>query len=529
LNLIREKDSAHHVYSVNKIPFTSEILDKCLGLLQMAMLIEQKGENVTITTHGIAAAAKLGSTPAANSFCEEKTPTEAATDAIQRGGSYSLALKWLRSLPSSEKNFGLQLSQAANRARHIKYKQLLIVAAAMLIVIAWNYVRADDQDEGTQYRFADVRRGELKIFTVTTGRIEAVDSVEVSSQLSGQVVKLFVDFNDKVPAGAPLAQLDDKTYKAAVAEAEARLAHANASYDAAGAKIAGTKARYDAADAAYKRKNVLKKHGGISTQELDKSHADMVTAESEMNAARADEAVQAAAVNEAKAALLKAQIALARTVIRSPIAGTVIKRDVELGQTVAVSMKAPTMFTIARDLSHMRVHARVDEADIGQIRVGQKVQFSVDSYPDRTFAGEVIQIHRAPKVVQNVVTYTVVITAENPDFALLPGMTAIARIVTTERPHALLVPSAALRFHPENEASESSNPGSGADKRGSGSAQVWIRTKLGRLKRAGIGIGKSNGRVTEVVSGPLTEGQVVVVGKRFVRNEKKLFGISLGL
>jgi HlyD family secretion protein len=493
----------------------------------MALLIEQKGGNVTITVRGMAAAAKIGCMTAVNSFDQEKS-SAAVVPNITQGSSYRF-LKWLLPLPSLKNNPVPGPSKADNRAQHIKYKQLFIVAAAMLIVIAWNYVRADDQDDASRYRFAQVRRGNLKIFTMTTGRIEAVDSVEVSSQLSGQVVKLYADFNDKVEAGAPLALLDDKTYKAAVAEAEARLAHANASYDAAVAKIAGTKARYDAAKAADERKNVLKRHGGISVQELDKSRADMVTAESEMNAAHADQAVQTAAVGEAKAALAKAQIALQRTIIRSPITGTVIKRDVELGQTVAVSMKAETMFTIARDLSRMRVHVRVDEADIGQIRVGQKVQFTVDSYPDRTFAGQVIQIHRAPKVVQNVVTYTVVTTAEIPDFALLPGMTAIARIVTTERPHALLVPSAALRFRPESRISESSTPEAGAGDRGSSSAQVWIRTKFGGLERAEIGVGKSNGSVTEVISGPLTDGQVVAVGKRLVHNERKLFGISLGL
>lgn len=407
-----------------------------------------------------------------------------------------------------------------------KYIGLLVPVVAIFIVAGWNY--AGENSRGTTgYRFSSVRRADFTISTITTGRVKSVDSVKVSSQLSGQVVKLYADFNDKVKAGAPLAQLDDETFKAAVAEDQARLAHAKASHDAAIAKVIGSKARYAAAQADYRRQNTLRLHGGVSIQQLDKARADMLTAESDLGAARADVAVQAAAVDEADAALRKAQVNLSRTIIRSPINGTVIGRSVELGQTVAVSMKAPTLFTIARDLSHMRVHARVDEADIGRIRVGQKANFSVDAYPNRTFTGRVIAIHHDPKIVQNVVTYTVVISAENRDLALLPGMTAIVHIITTEQPRALLVPDAALRFDPGT-ARPSHQENRGTNQASSHAARVWVRTASAGLRSTKIQVGKSNGSVTEVVSGPLSEGESVAVGKQLVHQEKTLFGIRLG-
>lgn len=412
------------------------------------------------------------------------------------------------------------------RSTRRNYWLILGAAVAAAIFFGWNFVEANRSNDLVSLQFATVKRSDLKISTLATGRLKAVDAVEVSSQLSGQVVRLEANFNDKVKLGSPLAQLDDETFKAAVAEAEARVAHARAAHDSALAKSAGAKAHYESARANYERITALRKPAAFSALQIDKAQADMRAAESGLKAARADEAVQKAAIQEAEAALRRAQINLSRTVIRSPIAGTVIKRAVELGQTVAVSMQAPTLFTIARDLHQMRVHVTVDEADIGRIRLGQGVWFSVDAYPDRTFAGRVIEIHRAPKVVQNVVTYTVVTTAENRDLVLLPGMTALVHIVTTDRPDALVVPGAALRFQPGKEGSPPANrtKDSGGGKR----ARVWVRTGSGRLSPVDIRVGASSGSMTEVVSGPLSEGQSVAVGRRVEHREKRLFGIRLG-
>ena len=211
-----------------------------------------------------------------------------------------------------------------------------------------------------------------------------------------------------------------------------------------------------------------------------------------------------------------------------PIADFTVADTDDVGQTIAASMQAPTLFTIAHDLSEMRVHAHVDEADIGQIQIGQKARFSVDAYPDRAFAGHVIEIHSAPETVQNVVTYSVVITAPNPDLALLPGMTAVVRISTIERSGVLLVPNTALRFEPESEPLKASNrdePGIASAGR---PAHVWLRGESVDLQRAAIGIGASDGSMAEVVSGPLSEGQEVAIRKQPIPDGRTLFGLRLG-
>jgi HlyD family secretion protein len=424
---------------------------------------------------------------------------------------------------------------AADKQRiFVKRPQFLVVVATALIlagtlvVVSQAYVGANTPGNGSPYLFASVQRGDLEVSTIATGRIDAIDAVEVSSQLSGQVVKLYATFNDKVAANAPLAQLDDKLWQAAVAQAEALLTHAEASHESALAALAGANARYDEAFQGHQRKQTLAEQGNISTQEIDQARAKLLTAKSELDAARANTAVEKATIDIAAAALRTAEINLERTVIRSPIAGIIIGRNVELGQTVAVSLQAPTLFIIAHDLSEMRVYAHVDEADIGQIQMGQKVRFSVDAYPDRAFAGRVVEIHSAPETVQNVVTYSVVITASNPDLALLPGMTAVVRISTTERSGALLVPNAALRFEPETTPPKASNrdePGIASAGR---PAHVWLRGKSADLQQAAMGIGASDGSMTEVVSGPLSEGQEVAIRKQPIPDGRTLFGLRLG-
>jgi HlyD family secretion protein len=404
--------------------------------------------------------------------------------------------------------------------------RVFIVFAVMagLAALAWSYVGGVPRGGAASYRFAAVERADLAVFTVATGRIEAIDVVEVSSQLSGQVAELFADFNDEVKAGASLARLDDKTYQAAVAEGEARLVQAQAAHESAVATSRGATARYEEARLDHERKQALKAKGNVSAKDTEKAQADMLTAKSELGAAHAEEAAKMAAIDLAGATLSMARIDLERTIIRAPIDGVVIRRSVELGQTVAASLEAPKLFTIAHDLREMRVHARVDEADIGQIRIGQNARFSVDAYPDRAFTGRVIEIRRAPEIVQNVVTYTVVVTAENPDLALLPGMTALVRVATTERPSALLVPNAALRFEPGTGALASAGAADVAGR----PARVWARTGSDGLSPVAIDIGASDGSLTEVLAGSLAEGQEVAIGESALPSERTLFGLRLG-
>ncbi len=365
------------------------------------------------------------------------------------------------------------------------------------------------------YQSAAITRGDVEILVTATGVVEAVDTVEVSSQLSGQVAEMLADFNDEARQGQPLARLDAKTFEAAVDEAEARLALSMAEHEAALAATAGADARYRDAQADYEGKQTLGQRGTISAREVDSTRMTMLSVESELRAAKAEERVRAAAIQMAEAALRRAEIDLERVVIRSPINGIVIKRSVELGQTVAASLQAPTLFTIAHDLKEMEVHARIDEADIGQIRIGQSASFAVDAYPGRIFEGSVIEIRKAPEVVQNVVTYTVVIAVDNADLLLLPGMTALIRIAVDARRDVLVIPNSALRYDPPTAARDLTGQ------------RAW-KLEAGSPVPIVIETGLSDGAVTEIGDGSFVAGDKVIVGEIAAPDQRTIFGLRLG-
>jgi HlyD family secretion protein len=253
-------------------------------------------------------------------------------------------------------------------------------------------------------------------------------------------------------------------------------------------------------------------------------------AEADLELAQAELLNAVATVPQMEAALNFVEAELHRTVIRAPIDGIVIKRDVDSGQTVAASLEAPTLFTIAQDLREMKVHAKIDEADVGRIKVGQRSTFTVDAFPGRTFNGTVTQIRRAPEVIENVVTYTVVIETSNPDLLLLPGMTAIVNIVVRESGDGLTVPNAALGFAPQDrprqvvnlDLDEPPNRAAGAN------ASVWTLDRTGAPTPVPIHTGMSDGTVTEIVSGDLRAGQKVIVGQASANQDEALFGLRLG-
>jgi HlyD family secretion protein len=247
----------------------------------------------------------------------------------------------------------------------------------------------------------------------------------------------------------------------------------------------------------------------------------IVIAEADIHMAEANLENAEAVVQQKQAALEQAEHDLARTEVRSPIDGVIIKRDVNPGQTVAVSLEAKMMFNIANDLREMEVHGKVDEADIGQVKPGQKVTFTVDAYPSRVFAGEVRQVRMANEVVQNVVTYTVVISAPNPEQLLFPGMTANLLIVIDESADVLKIPNQALRFRPEGEELV-------AESSGSGSATVWVMGPDQRPSPVPITVGRSDNDDTELLSGELKEGQPVIVGIATVGAGAGPFGLRLG-
>ena len=304
-------------------------------------------------------------------------------------------------------------------------RRILATLALLCLVSSgiWAFVLRPADEAGSQFRFAEVSRGNLENVVSGTGSLSAVGTVEVGTQVSGAVDRLLADFNDHVREGQLLAVLDTSALAASVRDAEAGVARALA--------------QYRQAEAEYQRHVPLAERGYLSQQELYALATTVETAR--------------ATVQSADASLLRAQTNLAHAEIRAPIDGTIIQRSVEAGQTVAASFQAPVLFVIAEDLAQMEILALVDESDIGQIRQGQEVRFTVLTYPDETFHGSVRQIRLQPQTIQNVVNYTVVVDAPNPEAQLLPGMTATVDFVVERVEDVLLAPAAALRFQPTQE------------------------------------------------------------------------------
>ena len=354
-------------------------------------------------------------------------------------------------------------------------------------------------------RYVSITRDNVVQNVTASGTLEAVDTVEVSSQLSGQVAKLMADHNSLVRAGEPLAALDSAPFEVQVKEAEAALAVASAQNEEARAAIEGAQARQDDALRDLQVKSTLSRNGSVSQRDAERAQMAARSLASELSAAKARARIRAAGVEAARASLERVRLDLERSTIKSPIDGVVIRRSVELGQTVAASLEAPTLFTIARDLSDMRVDASVSEADIGAVRTGQRALFSVDSYPGRSFEGRVLEIRKAARMVQNVVTYTVMISAPNPDGLLFPGMTADVRIMVEERQDVMVVPNAALSFRPTRERADKPAPGNGV---------IWVRTKSGHLEPASVSLGATGDSLTQILSSDRKIGEQVAIGYR---------------
>lgn len=358
------------------------------------------------------------------------------------------------------------------------------------------YVASRGGEESVSYRFAQVERGDIVSAISTSGTMSAVVTVEVGTQISGQISELRVDFNATVKRGELIGRIDPQTFEARVRQAEAELAVAHAGVamqtaalartraDLAGARanLLSVRTRSNDAQRELKRKEELLSRGVASARDVDRARteaeaaeAQAASAEASVNGALAQGGVARAQIQNAEAqvqqreaSVEQALIDLERTFIRSPIDGIVIDRAVNVGQTVAAALNAPVLFTIAQDLSEMQVETAVDEADIGRIREGLPVTFTVDAYPGRSFSGRVEQVRRKPEEVQNVVTYTVIVSAANPRGELLPGMTANVQVVMNRRDGVLRVPNAALRFQPPESANSSGPTAAQAAPGGSG-------------------------------------------------------------
>lgn len=305
-----------------------------------------------------------------------------------------------------------------------------------------------------QYYTARVENGDIKQVVEATGTINAVITVQVGSQVSGTISKLNVDFNSKVKKGQVIAQIDPALFEGVLSQAKADYENAKANLAVAVANTAKAKAAALQTKTDYERNLGLAKQGVISQQSLDLAKANADSARAQVAAALAQEQQARAQVQQKQAAVDVAQTNLDYTTIHAPIDGTVVARNVDVGQTVAASLQAPTLFTIAQDLTKMQVYAKTDESDVGQIRPGQKVTFKVDAYPRDTFSGVVSQVRMNSTVVQNVVTYDTIVDFDNPELKLFPGMTAYVTIPVATAAHVLKVPNGALRYKPDISAAE---------------------------------------------------------------------------
>lgn len=306
-----------------------------------------------------------------------------------------------------------------------------VVVVAVLAFAGWQMRPKAPKDP---YRFAAVEQGDITRAVSASGTLQALVTVDVGSQISGQITKVMADFNDEVRQGQTLAVIDPQTYQSRVAQSQADIAAGEASVRQAQATLANAQADYD-------RKKVLVGQGFYAPTILDQATAALKVAQANVSAAQAR-------VAQSRATLRSQQVDLGRTTITSPIDGIVVDRKVEPGNTVAASLQAPVLFTIAQDLSKVEVKISVDEADVGQVREGQAVRFTVDAFPDDTFEGVVTQVRKQPTTESNVVAYTVIAEADNPQRKLLPGMTANADIVIDTRRNVLKVPASALRWTP---------------------------------------------------------------------------------
>ena len=330
----------------------------------------------------------------------------------------------------------------------MKIKNKWLVLAGAVVVAALFVAFSLNRNNAPQHFTAKVEKGEIHDVVEATGMINAVITVQVGSQVSGTISKLYVDFNSRVHKGDIVALIDPALFKGALLQATADLENAKANLVAARANLEKAKASLVQTKADYDRTAGLSKDGILSQQQLDLAKANYDSANATVGGAVANVTQAEAQVSQKDAAVAVAQTNLNYTVIRSPIDGTVVARNVDVGQTVAASLQAPTIFTIAQDLTKMLVYAKTDESDVGNIKVGKPVTFKVDAFPKETFHGVVSQVRMNATTVQNVVTYDTIVEFANPELKLFPGMTAYVTIPVATVQNVLKLPNTALRYKP---------------------------------------------------------------------------------
>jgi HlyD family secretion protein len=416
-------------------------------------------------------------------------------------------------------------------------KKYLIGIGIMIFILLGGvfFYRLTSQNGSNQkFRFAKVERGEVNLVVTATGAINPVINVLVGSQVSGTIKALYADFKSQVKEGQVIAQIDPAIFEAQVQQGKANVLNAQANVLNARSNLENAQANLTKAEVAVidtkrtlDRNRPLMEKKVIAQATMDTAQTNYETAVAQTDIAKAQvESAKSqvesskAQVEQARASLKVAETNLRYTTIRSPVNGIVISRNVDVGQTVAASLQAPTLFTIAKDLTQMQVDTNVSEADVGRIAVGQDSTFTVDAYPERIFRGKVSEIRNAPIIVQNVVTYDVVVLVDNKDLKLKPGMTANVSVMIAHREGVLKIPNASLRFRPQVAKGESGR-GSPPPKTGEKvkllegdqgkPGRVWVLSQGGKPTPVSIVLGITDGTFSEVISGDLREGMEVIV------------------
>ena len=375
-----------------------------------------------------------------------------------------------------------------------------IAAALVVLVVAvvwWRW----PEDEPVKWQTALVDRGDMLLTATATGNLQPKSEVTVGAEISGLVREVLVKENDQVSKGDVLARFDTEELKVALEQAEARLALAQASVEEARATV--DEARVD-----ERRIDTLIQRNLASQAERDSVVAVRKRAEARLTYALA-------AVREARAAVSQSRTRLEKAVITAPITGVVLQRSIEPGATVAASFQTPQLFLLAEDLGEMELHIALDEADVGMVKAGQQAVFTVDAWPGKEFRAEVLSVFLYSTMENNVVTYTTVLSVDNSEALLLPGMTATATVTTGNRDQVLRVPNAALRFNPPVDTASPgmlSHPGSRSAQQNNGPGNAVWRLRDGQPERVLLRIGASDGRYTEVLSNEISEGDVLLIG-----------------
>ncbi len=381
---------------------------------------------------------------------------------------------------------------------------VLVVGLAIAGYVFFN----GERKAPVRYRSASIERGSVISLVTATGSINPVVSVQVGTQVSGMIKSLHADFNSVVKTGDIVAVIDPEPFKARRDQAVSNLEMARANVARTRTELAQRRRELD-------RAKSLIEQQFVSQNDVDVAITNFQGAEAQVN-------VSSAQVRQAEAALNAAELDLKYTVIRSPVNGIVVARNVEVGQTIAASFATPNLFLIALDLTKMQVDTNVSESDIGGIAEGKEATFTVDAYPGYQFSGTIRQVRLAPINVQNVVTYNVVVGVDNKDLRLKPGMTANVSIVVAQKEDVLKVPNAALRFMPPKSAGSEGEPRK--TKAGGLSSiphMLWKSTETGELEVIPVQTGISDGVATEIVEGTLAEGDLVIVGIDQLRGDRK--------